>query len=196
MTSKEKNLSLENKLTYEAMVLKNLLDYGIDIVNRSISLTGEVDDDMFTTLDLGMSYMEKESKKAITVKISSFGGCIHSCFSIVGRIRDSKCTVHTKGYGKIMSSATLILASGTGKRSISQYARYMWHEISYGLLHDRHSMNKHEVKVADEDWALFCQHMESFSNTDAKFWKKKGEIKDWYVPLDELVELGAVDEVF
>lgn len=193
---KEKTPSLEDRLTYEGMLIKNLLEYGIDIKNRTILLTGEVDDDMFSTLDLGMSYMERESKKAITIKISSFGGDIFSCFSIIGRINDSKCTIHTKGYGKIMSSATLILASGTGKRSISKFARYMWHEISYDRPMDRHTTNKHEIKIADQEWTLFCQYMESFSGTEAKFWRKKGEYTDWYIPVDELVELGAVDEVF
>lgn len=194
--TKEKAPSLEDRLTHKGMLLKHLLEYGIDIENRSISLTGEVDDDMFNMLDLGMTYMENQSGKSITIKISSYGGYYHNCLAIVGRIRESKCKVHTKGYGKIMSSATLILASGTGKRSISEYTRFMWHELNYDLDRDRHSVNVHEVDVCKQDWKLFCEYMASFTDKDFKFWKRKGEGKDWYPNVHYLIDLGVVDEVF
>ena len=55
-----------------------------------------------------MTTLENLNRKTITIKINSYGGDVYTALAIVGRMLESKCLLQTKGYGKIMSAATII----------------------------------------------------------------------------------------
>ncbi len=141
-----------------------------------------------------MTEMERDNKKAITIKIVSFGGLVHSALAVVGRMRKSPCRIITEGYGAIMSGAALIFAAGD-KRKISKYAWYMWHEVWYGD-ENRHSAMKAMVIQADKEMQLLAKSMEEFSNKSANFWLKHGMHIDAYFTAEQLVDLGVADEIF
>lgn len=190
-----RNTSVENKLNHQAMLLSYEFDYGIDFKRRVIKITEEIDQTIFDRVDGAMTEMEAQGRGDITIKINSPGGETYHAMAIVGRIKESSCKVVTKGYGHVMSAATLILASGTRKRLMSEDAFLMWHEASYELT-GRHSENKATVKQIDREESLWARRMSEHSNRDMKFWLEHGIGKDVYFDTSQLLKLGVIDGIF
>lgn len=188
------NTKLEDRLTHASLLLGYSFDHGADFQRRIIQLTGDVDADMFDRVDAAMTEMEAESKKAITVKINSFGGEVYQAMAIVGRLRESKCQIVTKGYGPIMSAATLILAAGD-KRLCSAFSWFMHHESSYEV-EGRHSEVKAYVIQSEREERQWADWMAEFTKRPAAFWLENGTSKDTYFTAEELAEMGVVDELF
>lgn len=188
------NVSTEDRLTHASLLLGYLFEDGVDFQRRAIRLTGDVDTEMFEKLDAAMTEMEAESKKAITIKIDSYGGDVYQAMAIVGRIRESKCQIVTKGYGPIMSAATLILAAGD-KRYVSRHSWLMHHEASYET-GGRHSEIKALVIQSDREERQWSEWMAEFSNQSAEFWLKTGTNTDAYFSAEQLLKYGVIDGIF
>lgn len=188
------NAGIDNRLTHASMLLGYMFKYGIDFRRRIINLTGEVDDDMFELVDQALTEMEAESRKFITIKINSPGGYCYQALAIVGRIRESKCKIVVKGYGEIMSAATLILASGD-VRKVSKHAVFMYHEPSYGF-YDRHTMNRDLIVQSELENKQWASAMEEFTAVPQSFWLEAGERKDAYFTAQQLLDMGVVHEIF
>lgn len=188
--------SIENKLTHAALMLGYDFEYGVDIQNRIIKLTGEVDDYMWDILDSSLNQLESTGKSTITIRINSPGGSAYSAMAIVGRIRSSKAYIVTEGFGHVMSAATLILAAGRHRR-MSQYGFFMWHEASYGV-DGRHSQIKNTVEHMEREERMWAKSISELSGSvkTAKWWYDNGTNKDSYFSASELMDLGVVDEVF
>lgn len=189
-----KGTTVDNKLTHAAMLLSYMVEYGIDFKRRTISLTGEVDESMYDILDFGMTEMESQSKKAITIKINSPGGSTYQACAIIGRMKECTCQTVTKGYGHVMSAATLILACGK-KRKMSTEAFFMWHESQYDLS-GRHSQNKADVRQVEKEERYWANRMAKYSNKNEKFWLENGVGIDAYFSAEQLLKIGVVDELF
>lgn len=190
------NTKLEDRLTHASLLLGYLFDYGVDFQRRTIKITGDIDQETFNLIDSAMTEMEAESKAAITIKVDSPGGEVYQAMAIVGRLRESKCQIVTKGYGAVMSAATLILASGD-KRSISKHAWFMHHESSYGA-DGKHSEIKALVVQTEREEKQWAKLMAEFSNETASenFWLERGVGVDAYFSAQDLLKLGVVDELF
>lgn len=174
------------------------LDYafnrGVDLANRTIQLTEDIEDHHFDHFDTAMSALESLNRKAITLKINSYGGDVYTALGIIGRMRESKCQIITKGYGKIMSACTAILAAGD-KRSMSILAEFMHHESSYSV-EGRHSEIQHEVKQAQTLSDRWCNLMSDLTGVPSTYWSSRGVGKDFYMSAEKCLELNIVDEVF
>lgn len=186
--------SIDDRLSHASMLLEYVFKHGIDWRRRIINLTGEIDDDKYELIDQAMTVMEGESRKAITIKINSPGGFTYQALAIVGRLKESKCKIICKGYGEIMSAATVILACAD-ERKVSRYATFMWHEASYGI-EDRHSMARDTVYQSDKENVQWAELMAQFSHRDAQFWLDMGDRRDTYYTAEELLELGVADVLF
>ena len=176
------------------MLLSYMVEYGVDFSRRIVNLTGEVDEVMFDILDFALTEMESSSKKSITIKINSPGGDTYQAMAIIGRIKECTCHIVTKGYGQVMSAATLILACGK-KRKMSTDGFFMWHEAQYDLS-GKHSANKADVKQVEREEKFWAARMADYSNKDAKFWLEHGIGIDAYFTANQLLKLGVVDELF
>lgn len=183
----------DTKVTQLGLHLETLLTHGINFRDRIITLKNEIDSDMFALVDAGMSEMESDSRKAITIRINSTGGSVYDALAIVGRLKSSKCKILTEGYGAIMSAATLILACGD-ERKISSLSWTMFHESSYGV-EGAHKQVKDIVIQAEREEEQWAKAMESYSNKDAKYWRQIVLNKNSYFDADELLGLGVVDEI-
>ena len=190
-----KRTTIENKPSHAALMLTYDFEYGVDIKNRIIKLTGEVDEFMWDVLDSGLNQLEG-SKEKITIRINSCGGSTYDALAIVGRIKKSTSYIVTEGFGQVMSAATLILAAGR-KRRMSHYSFFMWHEASYGM-DGRHSQNKATVEQIEKEEKMWAKWMSEMTEGihDPEWWAENGVGKDAYFSAEELMELGVVDEVF
>lgn len=184
MASRKVNSELEIEL---------LVNKGISLKSRTITLTGEVSERMFKIVDMGLTELEKLSSDPVTVKVCSGGGYAYAGMAIVGRIKSSPIEVHTEGYGLIASAATAILACGDTRR-VSKYAQFMWHESSTSL-EGRLSTLKHDVKQMNKENDQWAEVMSTFTKKDKSFWLKHGIHVDVYFTPEELLECGVVDKI-
>lgn len=179
-----------------ALNLEYAMNRGMDIENRVIQLTEDIEDHHFDFFDAAMTCLESVNRKTITVKINSYGGDVHSALGIIGRMRESKCIIETKGYGKIMSAATAILAAGSpGKRKISSLAQVMHHEPSYSV-EGRHSEIEHEVKNSQQLAEVWCDLMFELTGVPKDYWLTKGRLLDFNFDARTALELNIVDGIF
>lgn len=114
---------------------------------------------------------------------------------IIGRITSSKCHVITRGFGKIMSAATLILASGD-ERLMDENAWLMMHEMSdkiKGKMSDIGVEYRHSLQLEAQMYAMY----EKFSKekTKAATFKKLCVGKDHYISAEDTLKLGLVDRI-
>ncbi len=186
----------KNRIEFQefALNLEYALNQGVDIDNRVIRLTEDIEDHHFDYFDSRMTILEAKNRKAITLKINSYGGDVYSALAIVARMQESTCKIHTKGYGKIMSASTAILAAGD-KRSMSKLVDFMHHELSYAV-EGKHSEIIHEVKQSQNLSVKWCNLMYELTGTPLAYWKKKGVGKDFYLSAEKCLELNIIDEVF
>lgn len=167
---------------------------GVDFQNRVIQLTEDIDEGHFEFLDSAMTTLERLNRKTITIKINSYGGDVYTALGMIGRIKESKCMIHTKGYGKIMSASTAILAAGH-KRGMSRFAEFMHHEASYDVS-GKHSEISHEVGIVQKQEERWAEVMEEFTGKSKDFWMRAGVGINYYLDAARCLELNIVDEVF
>jgi len=184
------SLALERK----ALQLQYSFDWGVDIENRVVRISGDIETGFFDFLDAALCELESQSKGAIVIRINSPGGEVYEALGMAARIRACKRQIVTEGYGHIMSAATLLLASGD-KRKMSHLAHFMHHEASYGL-EGSHSYIKNEVEQADREHKQWATTMEELTGTAAKFWLTEGIGRNAYFDADTCRDLGIVDEIF
>ena len=174
------------------------IDYRIDIDNRIITLTGEVEEyvleDITTKTNIIQSYSKrKDLDKPITWQLNSFGGDVYEMFALMEYIRLSPVKINTLVLGKAMSAAAMILVAGTGTRTASKYSSIMFHESSgfnYGKISDQEAGLMHTKKL--ESWV--CDLLGERTHKDAAWWKTKQKT-DMFLTPQEALELGAIDVI-
>lgn len=184
------SLALERK----ALQLQYSFDWGVDIENRVIRISGEIDTGYFDYLDAALCELEHQSKGAITLRINCPGGSVYEALAMAARIRACKRQIITEGYGHIMSAATLLLASGD-KRRMSHLAHFMHHESSYGL-EGNHAYIKNEVAQAEREHKQWARVMEELTGTAAEYWEVEGVSTNAYFDAETCKDLGIIDEIF
>ena len=173
--------------------LELLLDFGIDEKTRSISLFGDVNEDMLHDLNVGMSHLEKINNETITIRLSTHGGSVAYGLAIIDRITSSVCETHIHAAGEICSMGIFILASGS-VRTASPLTMFMHHETSYDF-DDKHSSNKNYVKFNDKLDDRMCRWLAKKTKKDFLFWKKAGVGVDHWFFAEEALDYGLIDEI-
>jgi len=184
----------DTKISQTAMHLEYLFSMGVNFIDRTITITGDIEAPWFDIVDASMAEFERKSKKGVTVKIYSEGGSVYEAMAIVARLKKSKCYITTEGYGCIMSAATIILACGD-LRKMSDLAVFMHHEASYSL-EGKHSEITNYVAHAEREEKLWAKCMAKFSEESEDYWMEFGKHIDRFFFANECLELGVVDEIF
>ena len=82
----------------------------IDFAHRTISLTGEIDDDAAAVMNSALRCLARDSEEDITIYIQSPGGSVSAGFSIYDTVKALKCDVATVACG--IAVACLFTVSG------------------------------------------------------------------------------------
>ena len=172
------------------------MERGVSLKNRTFTLTGEVNLDMFHRAEACLSIFESEApEELITIKLCSEGGEIYSALAIIGRIKSSPCRVRIEAYGQVMSAATAIFAVAD-ERVASEYTVFMFHQASVELPELKTRDIRTELKQSEFEDKLFSEILEKYSKRDAKYWHKMIESgRSAYLSAQECLELGLVDEI-
>ena len=102
----------------------------IDFAHRTISLTGEIDEDVATVMNSALRCLARDSEDDITIYIQSPGGSVSAGFSIYDTVKALRCDVVTVACGMAASmGAFLLAAAGTkGKRWCQPNAEVLIHQ--------------------------------------------------------------------
>lgn len=102
----------------------------IDFAHRTISLTGEIDEDVATVMNSALRCLARDSEDDVTIYIQSPGGSVSAGFSIYDTVKALKCDVVTVACGMAASmGAFLLAAAGTkSKRWCQPNAEVLIHQ--------------------------------------------------------------------
>jgi ATP-dependent protease ClpP protease subunit len=97
--------------------------------------------------------------------------------------------------GKIMSAGVLLLAAGD-ERIAYPNTRFMFHEASYDVEYQKHTVIKSEVAAVEEEDRAFLQCLAAVSNKTALEWGKITHGRpDKYFDVTQAKEYGIIDKV-
>jgi ATP-dependent Clp protease, protease subunit len=184
------NITIASSLTDE-------LNYGLDIINKIIYLSGEIDQYSGVVFQQKLMAILKfhgiKDQDPITLNISSYGGDVYSTFSIIDSIRNCPIPINTAGSGQIMSAAALILSAGTGKRSLTPNSYIMNHEISTMFSGQASSIQNEasHVKILQEQ---FVGLLDKFTKKRKGYWGKKLK-HNVYINAEDSKKLKLIDNI-
>jgi ATP-dependent Clp protease protease subunit len=130
----------------------------------------------------------------IKIYIDSYGGKVYQCFGLLSVMGKSKTPIHTIVTGCAMSCGFMILISGH-KRFGYELSTPLYHQVSNSV---SGKIKDHEENL--EEMRRLQELLERITLDKTKITKKKlKEIyegkKDWYMSVEEALELGVVDEL-
>ena len=179
----------------ESLRLEYCFEKGINFKDRIIQITGAIEDEVsFDYLDAALTEMERDSRKAITLKINSPGGSVYEALAMIDRIKDSKCQIITKCYGHAMSAAGLILAAGD-RRLMGRRSWFMYHEMHTAAIGTVAEM-KDQINQLEREMREWTSCMEEFSSQPVEFWQSAAHKHDFHLNAQQCLDHGIVDELF
>ena len=108
--------------------------FSMTLENRIVLLTGEIDDELASSIISQLIYLDSTEKKDISLYINSPGGSVSAGLAIIDVMQTLRNDVSTVCVGRAASMGALILSSGArGKRMILPHAQVMIHQPSGGM---------------------------------------------------------------
>lgn len=138
---------------------------------------------------------KKKHKEPIQLILTSCGGLVYEGLGIIDVIQNSITPIHITCYGLAMSMALPILVSGHYKK-MSQNSTLMYHEIAWDTGHEKLTNHRFGIKEGERLIKIYDNII--INNTKLKL-RQLNEIKkqqkEWYIPPDEALSLGIIDEI-
>ena len=177
-----------------------LLDLYEDRQNRIIYIDYDIDEELMR--DVGRQIIEYnrkdkgipiEERKPVVILINSCGGSLDSTYATVAIIEASKTPVYTVNTNCAYSAAGLLLIAGH-KRYCMPRSQVLIHSGSASGI----SGTFEEVQENAKSYKKMVEEMRELIISKTKIDKslmKKNQSRDWYLSVDQQLELGCVDEI-
>ena len=182
-------------LDKETQILFKQLEWGINLGTNTMYLTYEIDTDqlysVMTRFDNFIQYTK--GKNDVNLVISSYGGDVYAMLGTIDYFNSLPVKVNTRCIGACMSAAAVILACGTGKRTMTQNSTVMVHEGSAFEV----GKTSDVIKGADHMKKLQTNINRILGDVTKKtqeFWEEVSK-QDTYLTSEECLEYGIVDEI-
>jgi ATP-dependent Clp protease protease subunit len=133
-----------------------------------------------------------EDRKPIKIFIFSFGGDLHTCFTLLDIFQISKTPIYTINMGVAMS-AGLILLLGGHKRYCLQRSQSLIHSGS-GQQGGTYEQIQAQSLIHKKLIEMMRNYILERTKIDLKLYNKK-KSEDWYLFADEQISLGICDEI-
>lgn len=165
------------------------------LMDRILFLNGPITTDYMNIMIAQLLFLESvDSKKDISLLISSPGGSVNAGFSLINTMEYISCDVSTTVVGMAASMGSVILACGTkGKRLGLKNSRVMIHQISSnyeGTLKDLEISLKETQRVKQELYSELANHTgKSFEQIEIDC------DRDYWMTTQEAVEYGIIDKI-
>lgn len=194
--SNNKKPRLTNNSRRDSSHYDNIFDNNVNFRERVIYLNDEIDDCSLELFQKAFDEFERgDAPGPVRIEVSSYGGSVYDMFGMVDRMRSSPCHVVTRGFGKIMSAATFLLAAGD-ERIMGVNSWFMMHELSdwiAGTLKEQKISVKHNITLQDQMYKMY----EKFAKgkTRSTTFKKLCDGVDCYKTAEETLKLGLIDKI-
>ena len=175
-------------------------EYHSDLYSRLLSsriiiLSGEVDDDMASSIVAQLLYLESQDANAdIQMYINSPGGSVTAGLAIYDTMQHIHCDVSTICVGIAASMGAFLLSGGTiGKRCILPNAEVMIHQPSGGA-----RGQATEIQIAAENILRTKRRLnEILANNTGKTLEEItcDTERDYYMTAEEAKTYGIVDKI-
>lgn len=172
--------------------VKTLLDHGIDIVNRSVLLIGEVNEGMLDRVQTAKLILDAPGEE-ITVKICSGGGHVYEGFAIYDELRSCLSKITTIGHGKIMSMAVPILRAGD-VALVTPNTTLMLHSVGSSSPYDYAEYLLRDANENMRIWRRYANTLAPHMNIKPTEFIRRYE-RNYYFTAEKAVELGLADRV-
>ena len=181
-------------LDKETQELFKQLEWGINLDMNSMYLTYDIDiDQLYSVMTRFDNLSRYNEGKDLNLIIASYGGDVYSMLGTIDYFRSLPVKVNTHCFGACMSAAAVILACGTGVRSMSKHSTVMIHEGSAFEV----GKTSDVVKGADHLKLLqksICKILGEVTNKNKKFWEDISH-QDTYLTADDALEYGVIDKI-
>lgn len=184
-----------NGLDKETQILFKQLEWGINLDTNTMYLTYEIDTDqlysVMTRFDNFIQY--SGGKKDVNLIISSYGGDVYAMLGTIDYFKSLPVKVNTHCIGACMSAAAVILACGTGKRTMTENSTVMVHEGSAFEV----GKTSDVIKGADHMKRLqinINRILGDVTKKTQKFWEDISH-QDTYLTSEECLDYGIIDEI-
>ena len=183
-----------NGLDNKTQILFKNLEWGININSNTMYLTYEIDQDqLYAVVTRFDNFIHHNKDTDINLIISSYGGDVYAMLGTIDFFNSLPVKVNTHCLGACMSAAAVILACGTGKRTMSKNSTVMIHEGSafeVGKTSDVLKGADHLKKLQTNINRILGE----VTNKDQEFWEEVSR-QDTYLTSEECLEYGIVDEI-
>ena len=175
------------------LLFKNL-EWGINIKSNTMYLTYEIEQDtLYAIMTRFDNFVQHNEGVDINLNIASYGGDVYSMLGIIDYFKTLPVKVNTQCVGACMSAAAVILACGTGKRTMTQNSTVMVHEGSAfeaGKTSDVLKGADHLKKLQNNINRILGE----VTRKDQEFWEKVSQ-HDTYLTAEECLDYGIIDEI-
>lgn len=184
---KHLDVPLERKLYFT----KQVDQASIAELTKAIIEINDADDKLKRIYEIyNLSYIPQP----IEIFIDSYGGNVYQCFGLLSLMKNSKTPIHTIVTGCAMSCGFMILISGH-KRFAYEYSTALYHQVSSGTWGKLKDMQE-DIQETERLQSLIEEITLKRTKITLKRLKKAFTGKqDWFIPADECLKLGIVDEI-
>ena len=183
-----------NGLDDKTQILFKQLEWGINLNSNTMYLTYEIDtDQLYAVITRFDNFIQYNKNKDINLVISSYGGDVYAMLGTIDYFNTLPVKVNTHCLGACMSAAAVILACGTGTRTMTKNSTVMVHEGSAfeaGKTTDVLKGADHLKKLQTNINRILGE----VTNKDQEFWEEVSR-QDTYLTADECLEYGIIDEI-
>jgi ATP-dependent Clp protease protease subunit len=179
-----------------------LHNYNIDVTTKTITLTGEVNDDMADSAMKNLHILNQTNGK-ITIYLNSDGGDLSSGKVIYDAIKYSSNVIRIVCFSNVMSCGTLILMAGD-ERIMMPNSKLMVHSGNEGLgqEHPRNIDKAYENLRKDEEFieSVYLDRINEKLRKDKKKLLTSKSIRDlitWdtYLSPEESLKMGLITSI-
>ena len=170
------------------------MEWGVNSLTNTTYMNYEFDIDSLYSTIVKCDYLVRVNPDTdINLNIASYGGDVYAMLGLVDYIRSLPVKVNTHCVGTCMSAASVLLASGTGERTMTKHSTVMVHEgqaFEAGKTTDVMKGVDHLKELQKDINKLLGE----ITNQDARFWELAGR-NDSYLNAEKCLEYGIIDKI-
>jgi|TARA_B100001094_G_C18098285_1_gene754258 ATP-dependent Clp protease, protease subunit len=171
------------------------MEWGVNSKTNTTYMNFEFDIDSLYSTIVKLDYLVRVNPhlNAINLNIASYGGDVYAMLGLVDYIHNMDIKVNTHCVGTCMSAAAVLLACGTGERTMTKHSTVMVHEgsaVEVGKSTDVMRGVDHLKELAKDINELLAE----VTNKDVKFWKRMNR-NDTYLDAAQCLEYGIIDKI-
>ena len=178
----------------EQLFFMKEIEWGVNSDTNTTWMNHEFEIDSVYSVQVKLDYLLRVNPdKDINMNITSYGGDVYAMLGLVDYIRSLPVKVNTHCIGTCMSAASVLLACGTGVRTMSKNSTVMVHEGSAFEAGKTTDVMKGVDHLKDLQKNI-NEILGEVSNKDAAFWEKV-QRNDTYLTAKLSLDYGIIDKI-